>query len=216
MGTRQLLADILKDEGYTVATASNGQEALTNVERQRPDLILLDWQMPIMSGMEVCKRLRDSGNRTPIIFVTARSQEVDEVRAYMTGADDFLAKPVTRGRLAVHVAARLPMKNGQDDPPPPPVIRWGPLEVDEGRREARVTGQTLKLSPSEFQILILLARGQGRVVERARILDQLWETSEPRFASRTIDLHVSHLRRKLGRQRNLIETVRGVGYRLRD
>jgi DNA-binding response OmpR family regulator len=219
MGTRQLLAEILKEDGYSIVTASNGQEALYAVERHRPDLILLDWQMPIMSGMQVCKRLRESGNHTPIIFVTARSQEVDEVQAYMLGADDYLTKPITRTRLQVHVAARLRRPNPDPEPPPLPSHRWGPFVVDESRREATLEGKALRLSPSEFKILTLLVRGQGRVVERELILDRLWENGGTAFATRTIDLHISHLRDKidrLGAPRTLIETVRGIGYKLQD
>jgi DNA-binding response OmpR family regulator len=219
LGARQLLADLLTNEGYGVMTASSGGEALARVAETVPDLILLDVQMPAPNGLEVCRRLRERQINVPIIFVTARAEEVDEVAGIMAGADYYITKPFKRThvKLTVMAALRRPVSYDQDSAGGRPPLRWRDLTLDEERFEVRLQNRRLAVSRAEFQILSALMKAQGRVVTRARLLEEIWEVDAAlRCTSRTIDLHVSHLRENLGEHRHLIETVRGIGYRMRS
>jgi DNA-binding response OmpR family regulator len=219
LGSRQLLADLLTGEGYGVVTASSGGEALARVADAAPDLILLDVQMPSPNGLEVCRRLRERQINVPIIFVTARAEEVDEVAGIMAGADYYITKPFKRTHVkyTVMAALRRPVSYQHDPAGGRPPLRWRDLTVDEERFEARLQNRRLPVSRAEFQILAALVKAQGRVVTRSRLLEEIWEVDAAlRCSSRTIDLHVSHLRDILGEQWHLIETVRGIGYRMRS
>jgi DNA-binding response OmpR family regulator len=219
LGARQLLVDLLTDEGYAVVTASSGVEALARVAESPPDLILLDVQMPSPNGLEVCRRLRERQINVPIIFVTARAEEVDEVAGIMAGADYYVTKPFKRThvKLTVMAALRSRAREQQGAGAGTEPLRWRELTVDEDRFEVRLQNRRLPVSRAEFQIMTALVKAQGRVVTRARLLEEIWEVDAAlRCTSRTIDLHVSHLRESLGEHRHLIETVRGVGYRMRS
>jgi DNA-binding response OmpR family regulator len=218
LSSRQLLADLLSEEGYGIVTASNGAEALQRVAESLPSLILLDWQMPGLSGIEVCRRLREQGIPIPILFVTGRTEEVDHVAAVMCGADHYITKPFSRTDLKMKVYAALRRQTSYQpgNSPEAAPLRWGPLEVDEERRRVRIEDRSLSLSPAEFSVLAILVRAQGRVVSRTDILEELWSLTSRNLESRTIDLHISHIRKEMGDDRHLIETVRQVGYRLRS
>lgn len=217
LGARKLLTDILTGEGYAIMTASSGLEALARVAETTPDLILLDVQMPSPNGLEVCRRLRERQINIPILFVTARGEDVDEVAGIMAGADYYITKPFKRTHVTLTVMAALRRReidrDGSASDARP--LRWRELTVDEDRFEVRLLNRRLPVSRAEFQILTALVKAQGRVVTRARLLEEIWDADAGlRCSSRTIDLHISHLRDTLKDYRHLIETVRGVGYRM--
>jgi two-component system response regulator RegX3 len=202
------LAEGLRREGIEVDRAATGQEALDAPE---PDLVLLDLRLPDIDGLEVCRRLRER-SRVPVIVVTARGEEVDRVVGLELGADDYVVKPYGLRELIARIHAvmrRLEPQPLGDGP-----LRVDGLEVDPRARRATLDGRELPLTPREFDLLALLASDPGAAISRARIFQEVWETSW--FGSpKTIDVHIAALRRKLGDPR-WIETVRGVGFRLRD
>jgi two-component system response regulator RegX3 len=201
------LAEGLRREGFDVACAATGAEALAAAE---PDLVLLDLRLPDVDGLDVCRRVRER-SRVPIIIVSARGEEADRVVGLELGADDYIVKPFGLRELIARIRAvtRRAGANG----PQEPVLRAGELEVDERARRARVGGRELELTPKEFDLLAALARDPGAAISRRRLLEEVWQTSWL-GSSKTIDVHVAALRRKLG-DPGWIETVRGVGFRLR-
>ncbi len=202
------LAEGLRREGIEVERAATGQEALDAPE---PDLVLLDLRLPDIDGLEVCRRLRER-SRVPVIVLTARGEEVDRVVGLELGADDYVVKPYGLRELIarIHAVMRRLEPPPRDDVP----LRVDGLEVDPRARRAMLDGHELPLTPREFDLLALLASDPGAAISRARIFQEVWETSW--YGSpKTIDVHIAALRRKLGDPR-WIETVRGVGFRLRD
>jgi two-component system, OmpR family, response regulator RegX3 len=200
------LAEGLRREGFVVERAATGEEALA---ASTPDLVLLDVGLPDTDGLSVCRELRGRSS-VPIIMVTAKGEEVDRVVGLELGADDYIVKPFGFRELLARI--RAVMRRTGDRATHPRQVRVGPLEIDERGRRARVDGRELELTPKEFDLLVLLARDPGAVVSKARILEEVWETTW--FGSvKTIDVHVAALRRKLG-DSSWIETVRGVGVRL--
>jgi two-component system, OmpR family, response regulator RegX3 len=201
------LAAGLRREGNEVSRVATGRAAL---EADEPDLVLLDLRLPDLDGYEVCRGLR-ARSRVPIIMVTARGEEVDRVVGLELGADDYLVKPFGFRELLARMNAV--MRRARGAPEEPRALRAGPLEVDVRARRAVLGDRELALTPKEFDLLALLLGDQGAVVDRARILQEIWGTSWNR-AGKTIDVHVASLRKKLG-DAAWIETVRGVGLRLR-
>ncbi len=200
------LAEGLRREGYTVTRAATGAEALA---APPVDLVLLDLRLPDMDGYTVCRELRGRSD-VPIIMVTAKGEEVDRVVGLELGADDYVVKPFGLRELIARIRAvsrRLEPRAGQRP------LRTGELEVDVRARRATLAGRELSLTAKEFDLLALLAAEPGAVVDRKRILREVWQTTWY-GSSKTVDVHVASLRRKLG-DPGLIETVRGVGLRLR-
>ena len=199
----------LEREGFTVTQVATGAAALA---ADPPELVLLDLGLPDMDGYEVCRRLRARSD-LPIIVITARGDEVDRVVGLELGADDYLVKPfgfrelVARIRAVTRRAERAPSGPGAP-------IRWGGLEVDLRTRRARVDDRDLDLTRKEFDLLAVLARDPGATVRREDILDEVWD-AHWYGSTKTLDVHIGSLRKKLGRP-SLVETVRGVGYRLAD
>ena len=201
------LAEGLRREGFLVERVGTGREAL---EAAEPDLVLLDVGLPDTDGFSVCRELRGRSS-VPIIMVTAKGEEVDRVVGLEVGADDYVVKPFGIRELVARIRA-VSRRTGERPATARPAVRLGPLELDPRSRRVFVDGRGIDLTPKEFDLLALLASDPGAVVSRARILEDVWETTW--FGSaKTIDVHVAALRKKLGHP-SWIETVRGVGLRL--
>jgi two-component system phosphate regulon response regulator PhoB len=207
----------LREAGYAVTTAKDGAGALAEVRRQRPDLILLDLMLPDLSGTEVCKRLRrDPDTETiPIVMLTARGQEIDRVVGLELGADDYIVKPFSPRELVLRVGAVLRRAHAPQASEPSQRLVLGKLSIDTARHRVAVDDDDIPLTALEFKLLLDLASRRGRVQSRDALLDRVWGYS-PGIETRTVDTHVKRLREKLGAAGDYIETVRGVGYRLRE
>jgi DNA-binding response OmpR family regulator len=206
----------LEDEGHRVVQAFDGPSALMSAQQERPDLVILDWMLPRLDGLEVCRRLRRE-SIVPILMLTARAEEVDRVLGLEVGADDYLTKPFSIRELLARVRAifrriELQEQAGSAEASPP-LLEDGPLRVDVGEHTASVDGQLVELTPKEFDLLALLVRHPGRAFARDYLLDQVWGHDYGGLDTRTVDTHVLRLRKKLGPIGERIETVWGVGYR---
>jgi two-component system alkaline phosphatase synthesis response regulator PhoP len=202
-------------EGFVVSSAKNGNECLTEVHQHTPDLIILDVMMPVMDGFETCRRLK-AGTATreiPIIFLTARSGERDEIEGLDLGADDYITKPISPRRLVSRVKASL--RRLETIAKDPQILRVGNIVVNRSQYSVHHGDQELSLPRKEFELLAFMAARPGRVLSRDVLLNQIWG-SDVVVIDRTVDVHISKLREKLGKHGLLIETVKGVGYRLRE
>jgi two-component system response regulator RegX3 len=202
----------LRREGFEVEWAATGRKALA---APAPDLVLLDLRLPDMNGFDVARELR-ARSRVPIIMVTARGEEVDRVVGLELGADDYVVKPFGLRELIarIHAVMRRVSDPVPAAAPEPHVVAVGTLAIDRRRHEVTLAGEPVALTPKEFALLDLLASDPGAALDRRRILEEVWG-SRWYGPSKTIDVHVSSLRRKLG-DPEWIETVRGVGFRLRS
>ena len=205
----------LSREGYRVTTAVNGQGALTTADADRPDLIILDLMLPGMDGYEVLQRLRtaDRTESIPVILLTARREEEERVKGFEVGADDYITKPFSARELTLRVEALLRRSKAE------PVstsrrISVGPVELDREAHRAFSEGVEVDLTPLEYRLLEVLLERRGRVQSRRQLLQAVWDTNAA-IETRTVDMHVARLRTKLGGAADLIETVRGIGYRFR-
>jgi two-component system phosphate regulon response regulator PhoB len=214
----ELLEYNLRQAGYSVLTAKDGATALAEVRRQRPDLVLLDLNLPDIPGTEVCKRLRrDPATQTiPIMMITARGEEIDRVVGFELGADDYVVKPFSPRELVLRIGAVLRRASMPPDAPGGrgERIEIGPLVIDVPHHEVRVEGEVIELTALEFKLLYDLASRPGRVQTRDALLERVWGYA-PGIETRTVDTHVKRLREKLRAARDSIETVRGVGYRIK-
>lgn len=206
----------LERENFEVITAHDGAEALSKL-LENPDLIILDIMMPVMNGFEVCRRIRDIDRfrNTPVIFLTAKSSETDEIKGLELGANDFIKKPVSPKRLIARVKSNLrkielPSEQGSDTA----TIAAGPLLIDRNKYIVVVSGQERIFPRKEFEILFLLAKNPGRVFSREDLLKEIWGT-DVLVVDRTVDVHIRKIREKLDNYYDLIETIKGVGYRFR-
>ena len=201
------LARALRREGYDVDVRGDGRTALEGA-RDNPDLVVLDLGLPYIDGLEVCRRIRAMGKSVPVLILTARADEVDTVVGLDAGADDYVTKPFRLSELLARVRAMLRRLAPQE-------LVAGDVRVDEASRQAWRADRLLDLSPKEFDLLRVLVREQGKVVSREQLMREIWETAW--FGStKTLDMHISVLRRKLGddaAQPRYIATVRGVGFR---
>jgi two-component system phosphate regulon response regulator PhoB len=202
----------LTESGYEVETAASGREALDQIRRAPPDLVILDLMLPDLSGTEVCRRIRSDATLAglPILMLTARSEEVDRVVGFELGADDYVTKPFSPRELTLRVRAVLRRKGPAEAPAS--ILVHGPLRIDAERHRCFVDEVEVDLTAKEFDLLRALMARAGRVMSRDRLLDEVWG-SEINVTARTIDTHVKRLREKIGRAGDMIETVRGVGYR---
>ena len=210
-----LVAYHLARAGYRVSTASTGHDALDAARRERPALIVLDLMLPGLSGYEVLEQLRaDASTREiAVLMLTARREEQDRIRGLSLGADDYLTKPFSPQELVLRVGAIL-RRMRSTPAEPSTAIKLGQLEIDTAAHAVRVAGEPVELTPTEYKLLLLLAERRGRVQERGHLLQSVWEAA-PDIQTRTVDMHVQRLRAKLGPAGDMIETVRGFGYRLR-
>lgn len=211
-----LVAYHLAKSGYRVSTASSGQDALELARRERPSLIVLDLMLPGMSGFDVLEQLRldESTRDIAVIMLTARREEPDRIRGLSLGADDYLTKPFSPAELVLRVAAILRRTGAAQPASAADALVIGPLHIDRAAMTVSVGGQAVELTPTEFKLLLTLAERRGRVQGRGHLLETVWEAA-PDIQTRTVDMHVQRLRTKLGTAGDLIETVRGFGYRLR-
>ncbi len=206
----ELVRLYLEKEGYAVVAAGDGEQALVQYERSDPDLVVLDLMLPKMDGFEVCRELRRRGD-VPILMLTARSEDVDAIVGLELGADDYVTKPFNPRALVARVKAILrrtevTAKGGRP-------IQVGHLRIDPRRREASVGDRQLDLRAREFDLLAALARDPGVVLSRDALLEDVWGTDFP-GETRTVDVHIGEVRKKLGDDGPQVETVRGIGYRL--
>lgn len=204
----------LEREGFRVRVAVTGEAALNLILDRPPSLILLDLNLPHMSGFEMCRRLRTESStaRVPILMLTARTDEADKVLGLNLGADDYITKPFSMRELVARVNAVLRRADGVEIERP--VYDNGVLAIDPGTFSVRCNGREVRLTRKEFALLSELARNQGRVMTREVLLDRVWGLTYY-GDSRTLDVHIRRLRQKLG-DPALIETVTGIGYRLCD
>ncbi|OLD58872.1 MAG: hypothetical protein AUI33_17065 [Ignavibacteria bacterium 13_1_40CM_2_61_4] len=205
----------LQREGYTVLTARSGKEAL-EAARQQPHLILLDIMMPEYDGLEVVKRLKknDRTSAIPVIFLTAKGTDLDEVLGLELGADDYVVKPISIPKLLARVKNVLRMREDSSKPPAAPIM-IGAIEILPLQHVVRIDGKEMFFPKKEFEVLHYLARHAGAVVNRDSLLGAVWG-SDVRVIDRTVDVHVRKIREKLGSHSDCIETIKGVGYRMRE
>jgi len=215
----RLVARELEAAGYRVRHAVDGNAALRQFAEEAPDLVVLDWMLPGLDGLEVLRRLRQS-SPVPVLMLTARAEEVDRVVGLEVGADDYLTKPfgmrelVARARALLRRHERLQEMLAADRAEGGPALRFGPLELDPAAHLASLDGEPLDLTRTELGVLHLLLRNRGRAFSRAYLHDAVW--GEPSFeGDRSVDNSILRLRKKLGALGEAIETVWGVGYRLR-
>jgi DNA-binding response OmpR family regulator len=201
----------LKNAGYTVRTVANGSDALAQVSSDPPSLTILDLMLPDIDGIEVCRRIRKTSD-VPILMLTARDEDVDKIIGLEVGADDYMTKPFNPRELVARVKSILRRSTPERRQAESAVIRHGDLTVDAGRREARVGDEEIQLAPKEFDLLWELLDHRGLVLTRDQLLERVWGYT---FAgdTRTVDVHVRQLRRKLG-DASPIVTVWGVGYKV--
>jgi len=209
-----LLQYNLEKEGYEVVLAGDGEEALMMIDEKLPDLVVLDWMLPKVSGIEVCRRLRQRAEtrNLPIIMLTARGEESDRIRGLDTGADDYVVKPVSMSELAARARAvlrRLRPGLAEDE------VRIGDIVIDRVGHRVRRAGKEVHLGPTEFRLLDYFMRHPGRVLSREQLLDAVWG-SDVYVEARTVDVHIGRLRKALNvpQTDDPIRTVRAAGYAL--
>lgn len=211
-GLRELIRISLEHEGYSIIQAANGLECLSQVREQQPDLVLLDVMMPEMDGLEACSRLREF-SRVPVLMLTAKVQSSDIVTGLDKGADDYLVKPFNMDELSARIRAllrRVPV------PYRPIAAGGGEIQIDQQKREVAVRGELIDLTPTEYQLLMILAENAGKVVEHEQLLRAVWG-QEFTKDNDYLKVYIWHLRRKLEedpRNPKLLLTEWGVGYRL--
>ena len=208
----EMLRYNLEAEGFRVSHAENGEEAEILVAEEKPDLLVLDWMLPGVSGIEICRRMRArmETKSIPIVMLTARGEEGDRIRGLSTGADDYVVKPFSLPELMARVKAILRRSKPELIAS---VLKAGDLELDKETHRVRRRGRELHLGPTEFRLLEFLMQAPGRVFSRAQLLDGVWGR-DVYVDERTVDVHVGRLRKALirGKERDPIRTVRGSGY----
>ena len=211
----ELIEFNLNSEGYEVVVARDGEEALNLAVEENPDLILLDWMLPKVSGIEVCRQLRRSKmtREIPIVMLTARSEESDKIRGLDIGADDYITKPYSIKELLARVRAamRRPSASVISDQ-----LIVGKIVVDLQKHIVAIDGLQVNLGPTEYRLLVTLMQSPERVFSREQLLDHVWGISA-NVDTRTVDVHVGRLRKviEVGANKNIIRTVRGFGYALK-
>lgn len=202
----------LERDGFRIETAADGESALEMIDRHQPALVVLDVMLPKLDGFEVCRRLRSLQINTAILMLTARDEDIDKILGLELGADDYLTKPFNPRELVARVKAilRRGERNVLDETKP---IHIGDLTIDPARREVRASSQPLDLRTQEFDLLLALAEHRGLVLSREQILQKAWGF-DFYGQTRTVDVHVAHLRKKIDGSSVEIETVTGVGYKL--
>ena len=209
-----LVAYHLAKSGFRVATATSGSEAVNQARRERPALIVLDLMLPGMSGFDVLESLREdeATRHIAVLMLTARREEPDRIRGLSLGADDYLTKPFSPAELVLRVKAIL--RRTGSAPEADDVVNIGSISINRSAHGVSVRGAEVELTPTEYKLLLLLAERRGRVQARSHLLQSVWDAA-PDIQTRTVDMHVQRLRTKLGPDGDVIETVRGFGYRIR-
>jgi DNA-binding response OmpR family regulator len=208
----QLARMYLEREGFRVEAAGDGRSALDKVDQLRPALMILDLMLPELDGMEVCRRLRADKNPIPIFMLTARDEDIDKILGLELGADDYLTKPFNPREMVSRVKAILRRSDRLSQANDAPLY-LGDLVIDPARREVTVKGVTVDLRHQEFNLLYVFAQHKGLVLTREQLLDLAWGYDNY-VNTRTVDVHVGHLRKKLVESKVIIETVTSDGYKL--
>ncbi|MFB5676413.1 response regulator transcription factor [Paenibacillus terreus] len=205
------VAYALRREGYIVETAADGQEALDRVDTFKPEVMVLDVMMPRMSGYDVCRRLEGRPQRPAILLLTVKNDIVDKVLGLELGADDYMTKPFDMREIIARVKA-LSRRRPQTSVEVQELVQLAGLSISLPNRTVHAEGAVIELTPKEFDLLALLARNPERVFSRESLLEQVWDMD---FAggTRTVDIHVQRLRKKLGKWHDVIQTVYGIGYK---
>jgi two-component system, OmpR family, alkaline phosphatase synthesis response regulator PhoP len=207
----------LTQEGFTVRSARNGKEALEHTS-PAPDLVILDIMMPVMDGFETCRRLKAEAATAsiPVLFLTARTSEVDEVVGLELGADDYIQKPISPRTLVARVKAVLRRRGNTavDSDSAHKILKTGNLEIDRSSYTVKVGKKEVFFPKKEFEVLALLAAHPGKVYSREALLNAVWGTDVV-VIDRTVDVHIRKIREKLGHEAEMVETIKGVGYRFR-
>lgn len=215
----ELLARELGAEGHTIRHAADGERGAELYDRERPDLVVLDWMLPKLDGIGVLRRIRQVGH-TPVLMLTARGEEIDRVIGLEVGADDYLTKPFGMRELLARVRALLRREEAfrqamqADRQAPSETLEYLDLRLDPDARDVTLAGDSIDLTPTEFDLLQLLLRNPGRTFSRSYLLETVW-SDNLLGGDRSVDNAVLRLRKKLGPLKDAIETIWGVGYRLR-
>lgn len=206
----------LEAEKFEVLTGHSGNDAIQLI-KEKPDLIILDIMMPGMSGFEVCSKIRSEKNMVniPIIFLTAKAGEADEIKGLELGASDYIKKPISPKKLIARVKANLRKHSNSESEVEQSNINIGPLNINREKYEIEIDGNVTLFPKKEFELLSLLAKNPGKVFDRDTILKEVWGT-DVYVVDRTIDVHIRKIREKLGKHSYLIETIKSVGYRFKS
>ncbi|MBP9733321.1 MAG: response regulator transcription factor [Candidatus Omnitrophica bacterium] len=212
---QELLRFNLEEEGYRVLCASTGDRGLETASREKPDLIVLDVMLPGVSGTDILKAIRANSKiaNTPVLMLTARSQESDKVLGLELGADDYVTKPFSTRELAARVKALFRRVGAQTEPSNQ--LKAGALEMDCEKHEVTIKGKSVDLTHKEFKLLRILLEARGRLLSRDQLLDRVWGyTAAEQIETRTVDMHIGQLRKKLKDEADRIITIKNEGYRL--
>lgn len=213
-GVRELLGDALRIAGFETATASDGMSALTSIRNRKPNLLIIDINMPLMDGFELVERLRSTGDNTPALMLSARADRADVTRGLTLGADDYVTKPFGLEELLLRVKAIL--RRSQVSSIESPELICGPIKIDEASHTVTFNGEIVDLSPTEFRLLQVLVENKNRVLNKSLLLDEVWGITFE-SESTVADTYISYLRKKLHKDGfEGIKTIRGVGFVIQD
>ena len=212
---RDTLKYNLENEGFSVEAFSNGEDFLSSVDKNIPNLVILDLMLPGLSGLDVCRKLRSNDNYDGIgiVMLTAKSEEIDRIVGFELGADDYVTKPFSVRELILRVKVLL--KKRTDDGANEQILEFGPILMNLEAHEVSIDGKIVNLTALEFKLLKHLLKRKGRVQTRDQLLGDVWGYSSE-VTTRTVDTHIKRLREKLGEPGDLIQTIRGVGYRFNN
>ena len=212
---RDTLKYNLENEGFNVEAFSNGEDFLSSVDKNKPNLVILDLMLPGLSGLDVCRKLRSNDNYDGIgiVMLTAKSEEIDRIVGFELGADDYVTKPFSVRELILRVKVLL--KKRTDDGANEQILEFGPIVMNLEAHEVSIDGKIVNLTALEFKLLKHLLKRKGRVQTRDQLLGDVWGYSSE-VTTRTVDTHIKRLREKLGEPGDLIQTIRGVGYRFNN
>jgi len=212
---RDTLKYNLENEGFSVEAFSNGEDFLSSVDKNKPNLVILDLMLPGVSGLDVCRELRSNENYDGIgiVMLTAKSEEIDRIVGFELGADDYVTKPFSVRELILRVKVLL--KKRTDDGANEQILEFGPILMNLDAHEVSIDGKIVNLTALEFKLLKHLLKRKGRVQTRDQLLGDVWGYSSE-VTTRTVDTHIKRLREKLGEPGDLIQTIRGVGYRFNN
>jgi len=214
-GVRALLNDTLRIAGFETVEATDGMSALTLLRTHKPDLLVIDINMPLMDGFELVERLRSSNDLTPVLMLTAREDREDITRGLKIGADDYVIKPLkSNEELILRIKAILRRSTKNTDTPT--LLSWGPISIDDDQHQVTFNGEEVDLSPTEYRLLQILIEKKGKVLSKNLLLDEVWGITFE-SESTVVDTYISYLRKKLHRDGfEGIKTIRGVGFQIQE